>query len=130
MFQEIVYQLWRSFPSYRGEASAMTWVYRIALNTAITAVRKRARRPVHVPLEPSHDSGSAASPIDDHSAQTERLYRAIRQLNTVDRALVMCYLDGMSYRRIGEILGISEANVGTRLNRTRMRLQDLTTQLE
>jgi RNA polymerase sigma-70 factor, ECF subfamily len=123
IFQEIVYQLWRSFPSFRGRSAPLTWIYRVALNTAITAMRRRGRRPAQVSLEPSHERSSNGPRVDERTSQIERLYRAIRQLDTVDRALVMCYLDDMSYKRIGEVLGLSEANVGTRLNRAKARLQ-------
>jgi RNA polymerase sigma-70 factor, ECF subfamily len=130
IFQEIIYQLWRSFPTYRSESAAMTWVYRVALNTAITAVRRQARRPVHVSFEPAHEPGSTGPALDEHASRSEWLYRAIRQLDAVDRALIMCYLDGMSYKRISEVLGLSESNVGTRLNRTRARLQEFARRLE
>ena len=128
IFQEIIYQLWRSFGAYRAESSPVTWVYRVALNTAITALRRETRRPVHVPLDASHEPEAPGSIPDASGSDSERLYRAIRQLNAVDRALVMCYLDGMSYKRIGEVLGLSESNVGARLNRTKARLQELTRQ--
>src|SRR4029453_11061170 len=61
IFQEIIYQLWRSFPSYRGESAPMTWIYRVALNTAITALRRETRRPVHVALDPSHEREAGSS---------------------------------------------------------------------
>ena len=131
IFQEIIYQLWRSFPSYRGESAAMTWVYRVALNTAITALRKQVARPRHVSLEPSHEPEVIGPPIDAHAtSRSEWLYRAVRQLNAVDRALVMCYLDGLSYKGIAEVLGLSDANVATRLHRIKGRLQELAKRVE
>ncbi len=124
LFQEIVCQLWRAFPSYRREAAPITWIYRIALNTAITAIRRRTRRPPHVALEAAPEPVSAPAAGSD-SGQLELLYRAMRKLGEVERGLLMCYLDGLSYREIGEVLGISETNVGARLSRTRARLQEL-----
>jgi RNA polymerase sigma-70 factor, ECF subfamily len=123
LLQEIVYQLWRAFPSYRREAAPITWVYRIALNTAISALRRRTRRPPHVPLEAAPEPASAPAVSD--SIQVELLYRAMRRLGEVERGLLLCYLDGLSYREIGDVLGISETNVGARLSRTRARLQEL-----
>jgi len=95
LVQEIVYQLWRSFPSFRREAVPMTWVYRIALNTAITGLRRRSRQPVHVPIDAAVGvpSQSASAGFD---SRIDLLYRAISSLRDVDRALVMCYLDGLS----------------------------------
>ena len=129
IFQEVIYQLWRSFPSYRGESAPITWIYRVALNTAITALRRETRRPVHVALDPSHEREAGSSDRACES-KSEWLYGAIRQLTAIDRALIMCYLDGMSYRGISEVLGLSEANVGTRLNRAKARLQELARQRE
>jgi RNA polymerase sigma factor (sigma-70 family) len=124
LLQEIVYQLWRAFPSYRREAAPITWIYRIALNTAISALRRRTRRPPHVPLEAAREPASAPAAGSD-SGQVELLYRAMRKLGEVERGLLLCYLDGLSYREIGDVLGISETNVGARLSRTRARLQEL-----
>jgi RNA polymerase sigma-70 factor (ECF subfamily) len=124
LLQEIVCQLWRAFPSYRREAAPITWIYRIALNTAITTLRRRTRRPPHVPLEAAPEPASAPVAGGD-SDRLELLYRAMRRLGEVERGLLMCYLDGLSYREIGEVLGISETNVGARLSRTRARLQEL-----
>jgi RNA polymerase sigma-70 factor (ECF subfamily) len=128
LVQEIVYQLWRAFPSFRRESAGLTWVYRIALNTAITGIRRRVRQPVHVPIA---DAAAVPSPPASGSdARTEILYRAVRSLGDIDRALVMCYLEDLSYREIAEVLGISESNVGARLNRTKAKLQELVRGLE
>jgi len=124
LVQEIVYQLWRAFPAYRRESKSVTWVYRIALNTAITGVRRRTRRPVHIPLAVDFDVPSPSTPVDSE-ARTELLFRLIQELGEVERALLMCYLDGLSYREIASVLGISESNVGARLSRTKAKLQDL-----
>jgi RNA polymerase sigma-70 factor, ECF subfamily len=129
LVQEIVYQLWRAFPSYRKESAVLTWVYRIAINTAITGLRRRIREPVRVPLDAA--VGVASPPASpEGEARTELLYQAIRQLDDIDRALIMCYLDDLSYREIGDVLGLSETNVGARLSRTKARLQNLVRTLE
>jgi RNA polymerase sigma-70 factor, ECF subfamily len=129
LFQEVVYQLWRAFPSYRREAAPLTWVYRIALNAAITALRRRARRPVHVSLEAASEIQSPETP-GRGDERTELLYRAIRRLGDVERALLMCYLDELSYKQIAEVLGLSETNVGVRLNRAKAKLQVLVKEIE
>ena len=98
-------------------------MYRIALNTAITGLRRRGRQPVQVPIA---DAAAVPSPLGSGSdARTEILYRAVRSLGDIDRALVMCYLEDLSYREIADLLGLSESNVGARLSRTKAKLQDL-----
>ena len=126
LFQEIVYQLWRAYPSFRGQSGALTWLYRVALNTAITARRRQARRPEEVALA----RRDPAAPDATGNSRAEVLYQAIRELGDVDRAVVMCYLDGLSYERIAAVLGISETNVGARLSRARTHLRDLVRNLE
>jgi RNA polymerase sigma factor (sigma-70 family) len=130
LFQEIVYQLWRAFPSFRHESSALTWVYRIAVNTAITAVRRQARQPEHVPLTSDHDDDTPTATTGAPDPRSELMYRAIRQLNDVDRAMVLCYLEGLSYERMAEVFGISRSNVGVRLNRAKARLHAIVRELE
>jgi RNA polymerase sigma-70 factor, ECF subfamily len=127
LFQEIVYQLWRAQPAFRREASALTWVYRIALNTAITFLRRQGRRPKHVDLAQSRELAAPERTVD---ARAELLHAAIRKLGDIDRAVVMCYLDGLSYEQIGEVLGMSATNIGARLSRARARLRDLIKDLE
>ncbi len=128
LFQDMVHQLWRSYPRYRHESSTVTWVYRVALNTAITSARRRACRPTQVPIESAAEPVVAAPQME--SREVAELYRAIRQLSDVERALVMCYLEDFSYRRIGGILGISESNVGVRLTRVKAKLQRLIAKTE
>lgn len=128
LVQEIVFQLWRAFPSYRRESASLTWVYRIALNTAITVLRRRTRRPMHLPLEAADAVASTVPAGSDH--RTELLFRAIRSLSDVERALLTCYLDDLSYKQIGDVLGISESNVGARLTRTKAKLQGLVRGME
>ena len=122
LFQEVVYQLWRAYPDFRRESREVTWVYRIALNTAITSLRRLGRRPEHVTLD---DSRMAAGGDQTGDPRIEVLRAAIRQLSEVDRAVVMCYLDGLSYDETGDALGISATNVGARPSRARMRLREL-----
>jgi RNA polymerase sigma factor (sigma-70 family) len=123
LFQEIVYQLWRSYPRFRRESSQVTWLYRVALNTALTTVRRRARLPRLVPLDTAPEP--SAPQIRAHESEGETLHRLVGQLGRIDRAILMCYLEDLSYARIAEIVGISESNVGARLTRIRTRLRTL-----
>jgi len=128
LYQEIMFQLWRSLPSFAGASSIDTWVYRVALNTALTHARRRS---VHVetPLEEEHvEAADLAASLDasddplDLSEQSERLYVAIDRLGEVDRMLVTMYLDERSYHEMAEVIGISESHVGVKLHRIKKSL--------
>ena len=127
--QEILLQLWRSLPQFQGRASASTWVYRVALNTALGWHRKEGRRRARQqPLLKPEDLPVAGLDSAEQLQQrevVERLYAAIRQLPKAEAALVLLYLDDLSYREIAEVLGISENNVGVKLNRARKALGEL-----
>ena len=125
LFQEIVYQLWRSYGSFKGEARLSTWIYRVALNTAITSLRKRKRVPQHAELDDQFVQLSASFDTPDRSERVQQLYSAIRTLGDVDRALVMLYLEELSYKEIADVLGLTEDNVGVKLNRIKTRLRVL-----
>ena len=125
LFQEVVFQLWKSYPTFRGRSSVKTWMYRVALNTAITAFRQTAVRPEYIDLQEDVSNGPKdVKAVADQKAKVETLYQAIRSLNKVDRAVVTLYLEGFEYREISVTLGLTETNVGVKLNRIRTRLQD------
>jgi len=127
--QEILLQAWRSLPSFEGRATAATWFYRVALHTAMNWHRKdKPRRSgqhplleLHAVATEGHDSAEQAEQKDT----VERLYEAIHQLPEGDAALVLLYLDELSYREMSEVLGISESNVGVKLNRAKKSLSAL-----
>src|SRR4030095_12333692 len=125
LFQEIFYQLWRSYGSFRRESRASTWIYRVALNTAITSLRKGKREPEHTELDEQLVTTSGSFDTTDRSEQVQQLYSAIRSLGEVDRAVVMLYLEELSYKEIAEILGLTEDNVGVKLNRIKTRIRVL-----
>ncbi len=127
--QEILLQLWRSLPQFEGRASASTWVYRVALNTALGWHRKEGRRRARqLPLSDPEDlpvPGLDSAEQLHQREVVERLYAAIRQLPKAEAALVLLYLEDLSYREIAEVLGISENHVGVKLNRARKALGEL-----
>lgn len=129
LVQEILLQVWRSLPRFEGRAGASTWAYRVALNTAIAWRRREHRRLAPgrslVETEELPASGPDASRQAADREIVERLYTAIRRLSETDAALVLLYLDDLSYRQIAEVLGISETNVGARLSRARKALGEL-----
>ena len=127
--QEILLQAWRSLPNFEGKASAATWFYRVALHTAMNWHRKdKPRRSRQQPLlevqtvvTESCDSGEQAQQRET----VEQLYHVIHQLPKTDAALVLLYLDELSYREMADVLGISENNVGVKLNRAKKALSEL-----
>ena len=129
LVQEILLQVWRSLPRFQGRASAPTWAYRVALNTALDWHRKERRRQAcQQPILDVEERSVAGLDGAQHAVQREivdRLYAAIRQLTKTDAALVLLYLDNLSYRQIAEVLGISENNVGVKLNRAKKALGEL-----
>jgi len=126
LFQEIVIQLWRSYASFRGEAKFSTWLYRIALNTAISGLRKQQRL-----ISPT-DPGQLPTELQDiqypaeKEEQLQLLYAAIEQLSEVEKALTMLYLDDKSYLEMEEILGISQNNLRVKMNRIKEKLRKIT----
>lgn len=122
--QEIAAQLWRAFPGYDRERMFSTWMYRVAINVAISFVRSDSHRRRHaVPLdEEMHDiAGSARE--HESAAQVDALHRFIAKLEPLNRALLLLYLEERSGREIAEILGISESNVTTKINRLKQRIR-------
>lgn len=124
--QEILLQAWRSMPNFEGRASAATWFYRVALHTAMNWQRKdRPRRAGQEALFEVHTlatNGADGAEQAQHRETVEQLYEAIHRLPKTDAALVLLYLDEMSYREMADVLGISESNVGVKLNRAKKTL--------
>jgi RNA polymerase sigma-70 factor, ECF subfamily len=124
LFQEILLQVWLSLPSYRSEAKATTWLYRVALNTSLAWKRreKRQRRASSLPGSIEIVEGGRPEETLANREAVERLYTAIRALQPAQRALVLLYLEGLSYAEMADVVGISEANVGVRLHRIKKEL--------
>lgn len=123
LFQEIALQLWRSFGGFRGESSFSTFLYRVALNTALMRIRGAQRRPKFDDSEVVRNAESPASPRDDE--EVERLYAAIRELAPIDRAIVLLVLEERSHEEIAAVTGLTTGNVGVRLSRSKARLRRL-----
>ena len=126
--QEILLQAWRSLPKFEHRSSAATWFYRVALQTAMNWHRNDShRRSSQQPLLEVHlttEGPDSAGQIQQRET-VEQLYNAIHQLPKADAALVLLYLDELSYREMAEVLGISESNVGVKLNRAKKALTAL-----
>jgi len=122
LFQDMVLQLWRSFGSFRAQSSFTTWMYRVALNTALLQRRKASRRP---DLTKGGEAEIAAVPVAAPAPgdDVELLRACIRELPTLDRAIVLLHLEEHSYDEIAEITGLSRSNVSVRLVRLKERLR-------
>ncbi|MGZ3846878.1 MAG: RNA polymerase sigma factor [Flavisolibacter sp.] len=125
LFQEIVIQLWKAYPKFRGLSKFSTWMYRVAINTAITALRKQndfiaSYEPANLPeLEDrKHNEGE--------EEQLQQLYKAIAQLNEIDKAILMLYMEDRSYEEMEDILGLSQGNLRVKMNRIKDKLRQLT----
>src|SRR3954447_980163 len=127
--QEILLSAWQSLPKFEHKASPATWFYRVALHTAMNWHRKdKPRRSRQQPLLDVEVLAVGAANSAEQAQQrdiVEQLYQAIHQLPKADAALVLLYLDELSYREMAEVLGISESNVGVKLNRANKALTEL-----
>jgi RNA polymerase sigma-70 factor (ECF subfamily) len=122
LYQEIVLQLWKSFPSFRGQAAFSTWMYRVVLNTAITMTRK-----------PNLFTDTGKVPVvpcvmddpDGVSEDIQTLYKAISQLNKVEKGIILLWLEERSYGEIADIMGLTVKNVSVKLVRIKARLAEI-----
>lgn len=120
LYQEVVINLWKAFPRFRGECKASTWIYRVGLNTCISFFRKSKSRPEVVPISVDLE---AVAEEEDKTAQLHELYRMINRLGRLERALILLWLEEKSYQEMADITGISRNNVAVKLNRIKEKLK-------
>jgi RNA polymerase sigma-70 factor (ECF subfamily) len=123
LFQEITIQLWKSFPGFKGEAKFSTWMYRVALNTAITLFRKPKKNQSQAVDIDVSSLKMEYEEDQDNEHKLKKMYKAIYELSDIEKALIMMYLEDKSYREIGEILGITEGNARVKMNRAKNNLK-------
>ena len=125
LFQEITIQLWKAYPKFRGESKFSTWMYRVALNTAITLYRK-SKKQVRTQ---DYDDFIYKIRSDDYDETQEQqlklMYNALKQLGDIDKALVFLYLEDKDYSEISDTLGISEVNARVKMNRIKKKLRTI-----
>jgi len=121
VFQEMMFQLWRSFPAFQSKSKFSTWMYRVCLNTAITF--RRRTRPATERLEETHYQISQSD--DTSQERSQMLFAAIARLSQLDKAIITLYLDELSYEEIAEITGLSKSNVSVRIFRIKQQLEKL-----
>ena len=121
LYQEIVYQLWKSFSSFRNDSKISTWMYRIALNTSIAYLNREKRKGIQTPINEAllnkTDTGDTLK-----EEQIEILYANIKKLNTIEKGIILLYLEGKTYDEIANITGFTSTNVGTRLGRIKQNI--------
>ncbi|MES2648946.1 MAG: sigma-70 family RNA polymerase sigma factor [Bacteroidota bacterium] len=125
LFQEIVLQLWTAFPKFKGQSKFSTWLYRIGINTAITRLRK------HRNFIDSYEPATLPQHSDDNSSaeqeeQFKLLYKSIAQLNEVEKAIMMLYLEEKTYEEMEDILGINQGNLRVKMNRIKEKIRQMT----
>ena len=122
LFQDVIYNLWKASPKFRNECSISTWIYRIALNTCISNMRKEVRRPVRVPINKLSEQLPEPESFEEN---IKEIYHIIRQLRTLERAIILLYLDEKSYQEISDITGLTVNNVAIRINRIKEKLRTI-----
>jgi RNA polymerase sigma-70 factor, ECF subfamily len=128
LFQEILLQLWLSLPKFKAQSQESTWIYRVAFNTALGWKRsgKRKNRNLQL-LSPQQTPDTGQIKVSQFGSEQviEQLYQAIHSLPIVDASLVLLALDGLNYKQMAEVLGITESSVGARLTRVKAKLAEL-----
>jgi len=127
LINDITLELWKSFGRFKGDSKISTWIYRIALNTSMNYKRKREKDRLFFldDLKQIENKSWLIEQLD--SSHSEILYQCIDELNQLNKAIILLYLDGNSHDEISEIIGISKTNVGTRISRIKEQIKDLAT---
>ena len=123
LFQEIILQLWKSYQAFEGKSQFSTWLYRVSLNTAITFLKRDKKRTDKNELHENIDIEDEQN--TDKELQTEFLYKAVQELNPIEKALIFLFLEGQNHKQISENMGITEVNARVKLNRTKEKLQQI-----
>lgn len=124
LFQEITIQLWKAYPKFRGDSKFSTWMYRVGINTAITIYRKSKRRIRSYNFDDVSYKIPEDNPYNDQEdKQLEAIYKAVKALNDIEKAIVFLYLEDKSYREISETIGLTEVNARVKMNRIKNKLK-------
>ena len=123
LYQEVVLNIWKAYPKFRKECKVSTWIYRIALNTCISFIRKEKKIPELVTLNP--DVNTILDESDPIHDMLKQLYYMINQLGQLDKSIILLYLEEKSYEEIAEITGLTVTNVATKLSRIKDKLKKM-----
>ena len=125
LFQDILIQLWKSYPTFRNQSKITTWMYRVALNTAITTYRRKKNRPTNELLSEEMAKVSGFDTKYERSEESELLYKAVNKLSTIEKSVILLYLEDYSSDEIADITGISSGNVRVKINRIKAKLKKM-----
>jgi len=120
LYQDVLVNIWQGLAGYRADASMKTWIYRVALNTCVSSLRRRSRRPNAASLE---DVVNVSDDSGEKMQEVRELHECISMLGNIDKAVVMLWLDEYSYEEIAELTGLTRGNVATRLHRAKEKLR-------
>lgn len=124
LFQEIVLQLWKSYDNFRGDSQFSTWMYRVAINTAMVFFKKeKSRKQNYSDTKEPELAAEEYNPVKE--SQLDYFYQAVQELNSVEKALIFFFLQGQSHKEIAANLGLTEGNARVKLNRTKEKLQQI-----
>ncbi|WP_410493691.1 RNA polymerase sigma factor [Chryseobacterium sp. MYb7] len=123
--QEILIQLWKSYQNFKGNSEFSTWMYRVAINTAITYLKKEKQRSTNHAEAPTHFEVQQEDYNPTKDRQLEIFYNAVQELNSLEKAVIFYFMEGMSHKEIGSNLGLSEGNARVKLNRTKEKIQQI-----
>ncbi|MCT2408309.1 RNA polymerase sigma factor [Chryseobacterium antibioticum] len=123
--QEILIQLWKSYQNFKGNSEFSTWMYRVAINTAITYLKKEKQRTSNQTDVPHHFEVQNEDYNPAKDKQMEVFYSAVQELKALEKAIIFYFMEGMSHKEIGENLGLSEVNARVKLNRTKEKIQQI-----
>lgn len=123
--QEILIQLWKSYQNFKGNSEFSTWMYRVAINTAITYLKKEKQRSSNHTDVPHHFDVQQEDYNPTKDRQLEIFYSAVQELNPLEKAVIFYFMEGMSHKEIGNNLGLSEGNARVKLNRTKEKIQQI-----
>jgi RNA polymerase sigma-70 factor (ECF subfamily) len=126
LYQEIIIQLWKAYPKFRGDSKFTTWMYRVALNTAISDYRKQQRTVATTELDFINKEIADHYNTNDTEEKLKLLYAAINHLSEIEKAIVMLYLEDKPYEEMEDILGVNQNNLRVKMNRIKEKLRQLT----
>ncbi len=125
LFQEITIQVWKNYPKFRGDSKFSTWMYRVALNTAISLYRKSTRKIKTQDISSFEYKIKATDYDNTEEIQLKALYKAVHKLNDIDKALIYLYLEDKPYKEISDVLGITSVNARVKMNRAKEKLKNI-----